>query len=161
MAVHTWWPRTSAWVPAQNDVVFTPWVPDVLLCTCLLHFALPNATVKCEFSTEYKVVDCPRTNINTRTRYPLKFASARSQPCTHWCLNSSMGTLEKSAFTLVHSEYCTQASCPGTKCECCFSVWVPKEGLQCGLCAGGTLKRQYHFNFRPVLAAFLRPRHSW
>lgn len=122
VAVHTWWLRTIAWVPAQNDVVFAPWVPDVLLCTCLLHFTLPHPTVKCELSTEYKVDDSPRTNINTRTRYPLKFPSARSQPCTHCCLNSSMGTLKKSAFTLVHSEYCTQASCPGTKCECCFSV---------------------------------------
>ena len=47
MAVHTWWPRTSAWVPAQNDVVFTPWVPDVLLCTSGLEIAtdtVANAT---------------------------------------------------------------------------------------------------------------------
>ena len=32
-AVHSLCPGTNAWVPAQNSVMFTTWVPDMWLCT--------------------------------------------------------------------------------------------------------------------------------
>ena len=31
-AVHTWCSETSAWVPTQTGVAFTPWAPDMQLC---------------------------------------------------------------------------------------------------------------------------------
>ena len=57
--VHTWCSGTSTWVPAQNGVVFTLWVPDMWLCTYLLHFALSDAILKHELSSENKAVDYP------------------------------------------------------------------------------------------------------
>ena len=49
-----------------------------------------------------------------------------------------MGTLEKSAFTLVHSVNTLlrhHAQAPSVNAA------LEEEGLQCGLCAAGTLKR--------------------
>ena len=74
----------------QNGVVFSLWVPDIWLCTQLLHFALSAAIFKHELSTENKAVDCPQLTKNVCTWCP----SRRSRPCT-WspapCPNSSLG----------------------------------------------------------------------
>ena len=50
-AVHTWCSGTSAWVLAQNGVVFTTWLPNMWLC-----FALSDAILKHELSGENKAV---------------------------------------------------------------------------------------------------------
>ena len=41
--------------------MFTPWVPDMSLCTCFLYFALSDAILNLEHSTELgacKAEDC-------------------------------------------------------------------------------------------------------
>ena len=68
---------------------------------------MSDAILKHEFSSEYKAVDCPRTNKNDYTQEPIVHFCARVPTL---CLNSRLGTvLEKSVFTLVPSEYCTRA----------------------------------------------------
>ena len=69
---------------------------------------MSDAILKHEFSSEYKAVDCPRTNKNDYTQAPIVYFCARVPTL---CLNSRLGTvLEKSVFTLVLSEYCTRAA---------------------------------------------------
>lgn len=54
----------NAWanilVQDESGVVFTPWVPDMSLCTYFLHFALSDAILKLELSRELESSELPR-----------------------------------------------------------------------------------------------------
>lgn len=113
-----------------------------------------------ELSMEYKMMDCPGTNINTGTQYPLKFPGTRSQPCTHWCLNSSMSPWKRvcSHLCLVNTvlRHHTRAPSVNTALVCEYQKKVFSVG-----CVLLVLKHSHYFKLRPVLAAFLSPRHWW
>ena len=77
--IHTWWLGTSAWVLAQNGVVFTLWVPDIWLWAWLLYFALSDAILKHELSSENKAVDFPKLTKIVCTQGPSAHLCARVQ----------------------------------------------------------------------------------
>ena len=119
-------------VQARNGfAASSQWVPDMQLCTLLLHFPLSDAIFlkNMSFATITKPWShCHRTNknsVHTGTWCPFLCPSTRSRPCTRApapCPNSSVGMLQKKGvFTLVPSEYRTWAPCPGTKCEGCLT----------------------------------------
>ena len=91
---------------------------NVTLCTKLLHFALSDPIVEHELSSEYKAVDCPRSNkigVQRGTQCPLLCLSTRS-------FNGTAPKFEhKYLKILVLSNYHTGTLFPGTKSERCLS----------------------------------------
>ena len=97
-AVHTWCLGTTAWISAQNGVVFTLWVPDI--CDCVHSYALSDSILKHELSSENKAVDCPEL-----TKIVCTEGSG-----THFCAQILSWVPEKKGvLTLVPSEYRTWA----------------------------------------------------
>ena len=89
---------------------------------------MSDAIWKHEFVSEYKAVDCPRTNKNDYTQETIVNLCARVPTL---CLNSRLGAvLEKSVFTLVPSEYCTRAPWSGLMCERCLSAINQRDKLR-------------------------------
>ena len=91
--VHTWF-----LIPAQNGIVFTRNSVTFNIVISRI-FALSDAILKHDLSSEYKAVDCPWTNkkgVDTGTRYPLLCSSTSSKltysstdilfrACSHQC----------------------------------------------------------------------------
>ena len=113
-------PGTSAWYRHKNCCVYTLSARYVTVYIVTL-FALSDAGLKHELSSDYRVVDCALWN--TETRCPLFFSSSiRSRPCTQAPCRIPACYLKKGVFTSVSSEYRTRAPCPGTKCERCLCL---------------------------------------
>ena len=128
-AVHTWCLGTTAWISAQNGVVFTLWVPDI--CDCVHSYALSDSILKHELSSENKAVECPElTKIVCKEGPGAHFyARKRLRPCTRApapCPNSSVGTWKKDVFILVPSHYRTWAEsawATSVNAACEFYFW--------------------------------------
>ena len=111
-------PWNQCLVPAQKlCCVYTLRTRYVTVYIVTL-FALSDAGLKHELSSDYRVVDCARWN--TETRCPLFFPEYKV--FTGTVPEFLLVYLKKGVFTLVSSEYRTRAPCPGTKCERCLSL---------------------------------------
>ena len=99
-AVHTWCLGTTAWISAQNGVVFTLWVPDI--CDCVHSYALSDSILKHELSSENKAVDCPEL-----TKIVCTEGSG-----TPFVPESIVGTWKKGVFMLVLRPWADRAWAP-------------------------------------------------